>query len=271
MVHICDKCHRGIHGEGGELFSKEELYEYKKNPKGPSILRDQLPLERKRHYTFIIGSNLIAHGSKAALSKFPGGHHLAAIDTSEGVLKLTILEGIKNSTRSYLIEENELVIDSQDIWDMRYSRDFLKIWRMKNYKKTIFIDLIIRPDVIIIRRMNTTFNNIAFRIYKLRNPQKQQVDKIVEIVNSYENLYKEISEQIDQSPKMGRVFDGFDFDDFTKQTQKNIIKTRMEQALFFDHSKQFKWDRSYYHWIIQKILDNSEIFGKRQYFSYGLL
>ena len=70
---------------------------------------------------------------------------------------------------------------------------------------------------------------------------------------------------------MGRVFDGLDFDDFTKQTQKNIIKTRMEQALFFDHSKQFKWDRSYYHWILQKILDNSEIFGKRQYFSDGLL
>ena len=162
MVPICDKCHRGIHGEGGELFSKEKLYEYKKNPKRPSILRDQLPLERKRHYIFFIGSNFIAHGSKAALSKFPGGHHLAAIDTSEGVLKLTILEGIKNSTRSYLIEENELVIDSQDIWDMRYSRDFLKIWRMKNYKKTIFIHLIIRPDVIIIRRMNTTFNNIPF-------------------------------------------------------------------------------------------------------------
>ena len=191
MVPICDKCHRGIHGEGGELFSKEKLYEYKKNPKRPSILRDQLPLERKRHYIFFIGSNFIAHGSKAALSKFPGGHHLAAIDTSEGVLKLTILEGIKNSTRSYLIEENELVIDSQDIWDMRYSRDFLKIWRMKNYEKTIFIDLIIKPDVIIIRRMNTTFNNIPFRIYKLRNPQKQQVDKIVEIVNSYDNLYKQ--------------------------------------------------------------------------------
>ena len=35
LIAISDKCRRGIYGEGGVLFSKEELYYYKENPKKP--------------------------------------------------------------------------------------------------------------------------------------------------------------------------------------------------------------------------------------------
>ena len=69
LIPVCDKCHRRIHGEGGRMFSKEELYQYKENPKTPLILKDKLPLARKKSYAFFIGSNLISKGSKASFIK----------------------------------------------------------------------------------------------------------------------------------------------------------------------------------------------------------
>jgi hypothetical protein len=79
LIPICDRCHRGIHGEGGgNMFSKKELYEYKANPKRPRILADKLPLERKQGYSFFIGCNFIANGEKVSLFKLRGGHSLAS-------------------------------------------------------------------------------------------------------------------------------------------------------------------------------------------------
>jgi len=164
LIPLCDKCHRGIHGEGGTLFSKEELYEYKTNPKRPLLLTDKLPLEKKKSYSFFVGSNFVANDVKVSLFSFSEGHNLLTVDTTTGSLLLTILAEIQNGRAIYLIRNNELMIDTTDIWDMRYSRSSLKIWRIANKEKTVILDLIVKPDLIILREMKTTFDGKPFLI-----------------------------------------------------------------------------------------------------------
>ncbi len=263
LIPICDLCHRGIHGEGGNLFSKIELYEYKRNPKRPSILSDRLPLDRKKQFSFFVGSNFIANGSKANLIRFKDGNHLTSIDISDGNLKLNILQKIVDGEKFYLINENELMIDPTDIWDMRYSRNSLKIWKIIDGRKKIFIDLIIRPELIVIKRMETTFNGKPFRIYKRRAPHRKKILELKEIIHFYEAKYKEISEQIDALPKKHESYKGFDFDGFIKQHQKDEIKRRFEQAILSDHQKEFKWDWPYYIGVVYKLFKDSDVFRSR--------
>ena len=260
LIPICDSCHRGIHGEGGNLFSKDELYEYKKNPKSPSILSDNLQLDRKKNFSFFVGSNFLEKGSKANLIRFPDGSHLTSIDISDGNLKLSILVKIVNNERFYLIKENELMIDPSDIWDMRYSGNSLKIWKMTDGKKRIFIDLIFRPELIVIKRMETEFNGRPFRIYKPRAPHRKKVLKLKKIIDAYESKYKEISEQIDMLPKQHGSYKGLDIDTFIKQSRKDIIKTQFEQAILYDHQKEFKWDWPKYFGVVHKLFKDSEVF-----------
>ena len=262
MIPICDKCHRRIHGEGGSVFSKDELYGYKAAPKKPAILRDRLPLEEKRRYSFFIGGNFVADGQKASLFGFPGGHSLTSIDTSLGILRLSILAGIQNNEPFYLIRENELVSDCENIWDMRYSGSSLKIWRVFNGKKQVFVDLVIEPDVIILRRMSSSFNGKVFRVYKLRAPQKRQVDKIASKVNQYEELCREKSAQIDSQPRIGGVYDGIDIDAHIKQARKDILKTLLEQELRYGLFERFDWEWPYYQWVLQGVLKQSPVFQR---------
>lgn len=261
LIPICDACHRGIHGEGGNLYSKEELYDFKKNPERPLILKDKLTLERKKDFSFFIGSNFIEQGSMASLIRFPDGSHLTSIDISDGNLKLSILEKIVDNEKFYLIKENELMVDPSDIWDMHYSRNSLKIWKMSDGKKKIFIELIIRPELIVIKGMETTFNGKPFRIYKPRAPHKSKVLKLEEIIHYYEDRYREISEQIDALPRVYESYNGFDFDGYIKQTRKDIIKTQLEQAILFDHQKEIKWNRLYYVNVVNKLFKKSDVFG----------
>lgn len=259
LIAICDKCHRGIHGEGGNLFSKDELYSFKANPKRPTLLKDKLPLEKKRSYSFFIGSNFIEDGEKAGLMKLSGGHKLTTIDNSNGILKLSILSGVDQGEPTYLIKENELVIETRDIWDMHYSRNSLKIWRTVQGKKNIFIDISLYPDMIIIKEMHTIFNGIPFRIYKPRSPHKRQVDKIVKEVRKLEHMYKEASQQIDQLPEKYGVRDGINYDDEIKKAQKIILKSKITQWLSHEFYKNFKLTWSLYQTILEEILEKSAI------------
>lgn len=262
LIPICDKCHRRVHGEGGSVFSKDDLYEFKATPKRPSILKDKFPLEQKRGYSFFVGSNFIADGEKASLFRFPDGHCLVSIDTSPGILRLSILAGIQNGEAVYLIKDNELLIDSQDVWDMKYSGSSLKIWKIANGKEVVFIDLIIKPDVIIIRRMNTSFNGITFRVRKLRAPQQRQVRKIVAGVKHHEELYHEMSAEIDKQPRIGYVVNGVDIDTLIKQLRKDDLRMRLEQDLRYGFCKQFRWDWRYYQGVLNRVLRESPIFGR---------
>ncbi len=264
LIPICDLCHRGIHGEGGTLFSSSELYEYKRNPERPSILKDKLPLDRKKQFSFFVGSNFIANGSKASLIRFHDGNHLTSIDISDGNFKLSILQKIVDGEKFYLIKENELMIDPTNIWDMRYSRNSLKIWKITDGRKNFFVDLIIRPDLIVIKRMETTFNRKPFRIYKLRAPHCKKVLKLKEIIHSYEAKYKELSEQIDALPREHEIHkDWGDIDAFIKQNRKQTIKRRMKQAILHDHHKEFKWDWPYYIRVVYKQFKDSDIFRSK--------
>lgn len=264
LIPICDKCHRRIHGKGGAVYSKEELYEFKTNPQRPPILTDKLTLERKKGYSFFVGCNFIANGENVSLFRFPNGHCLTSIDTSTGVLKLNVLAALDEDEPVYLIRENELMVDSQDVWDMRYSGSSLKIWRTTNGEKTIFINLSIKPDVIIIKRMSTNFNGRSFRVRKLRYPQRRQVDKIASKVKQYEELYRGMSAEIDSLPKMGGVFGGIDIDTLIKQTQKDRLKRSMEQDLSHGFYRNFKWRWSYYQWVLNSVLMKSPVFRKER-------
>lgn len=264
LIPICDLCHRGLHGKGGNLFSKSELYKYKKNPKCPSILRDTLPLDRKKTFSFFVGSNFIADGRKANLIRFSGGDHLTAIDITEGNLKLSILGKIVDGEKFYLIKDNELMIDPIDMWDMQYSRNSLKIWKSTNGRKAIFIDFIIRPELIVIKRMETEFNGRPFRIYKPRAPHRKKVLKLKKIIDAYESKYKELSEQIDMLPKQHGSYKGLDIDAFIKQSRKDIIKAQFEQAILYDHQKEFKWDWPKYLGVVHKLFKDSEVFSAKE-------
>ncbi|MCK4825405.1 hypothetical protein KA005_57185, partial [bacterium] len=160
------------------------------------------------------------------------------------------------------IKENELMMDTSDMWDMRYSGNSIKIWRMSDGKKRIFIELIIGSELIVIKRMETIFNGKPFRIYKPRAPHKAKVLKLERIVRFYEGKYKDLSEQIDALPRENENHNDWgDMDAFVKQSQKDIIRTRFEQAILYDHQKEFKWNWPYYSGVVYKLFNDSEIFG----------
>lgn len=262
LIPICDKCHRGIHGEGGTMYSKDELYKYKAEPIRPSLLLDKHDYRMKEGFSFFIGSNFVAQGTEASLFKFSGRYGLLSIDTSAKVLKLSILAKTHEGEGVYLIKDNLLMINTEDIWNMRYSRSSLKIWRMIGNKKTVFIDLNIKPDIIIIREMNTIFDGKPFRIYKLRKPHQRQVKKIESKVRQYEKLYYGLAVEIDNRPQISGEFDGLDIDACIKQTQKDILRINMESELKYAFCENFNWDWSYCQWVLSQVLSESDIFGK---------
>lgn len=264
LIPICDKCHRRIHGEGGTVFSNKELYQYKAAPKKPAILRDELPLEAKKRYSFFIGGNFVADGETASLFEFPGGYSLMSIDTSSGVFRLSVLSGVQDDEPVYLIKQNELVIQSEDIWDMKYSGSSLKIWKTVDGNKQVFIDLVIKPDVIITRGMDTTFNGKPFCIRRLRNPQQRQVNKIVEEMRKCEELYRELSTEIESRPRIAGVYDGIDIDASIKQVQKDGVKIRLEQYLSHEFYKDFSWDWPYYQWVLIRVFQESPVFRRAE-------
>jgi len=263
IIPICDKCHRGIHGSRGSIFTKEELYKIKAKPKGPTLLKDKLPLERKRDYSFFIGSNFISHGERSSLIAFPGKYHLISIDLSSGVLKLNVLAGLKNNKPLYLIKDNELIIETRGIWKMNYSGNSLKIWRQSGSKKNVFIDLIIKEKIIIIKEMNTKFNGKLFRIYKLRAAQKRQVSKISKLIKECEKYYllllTKLDKKIDDAIKDAKTAK------MVKDSQKETLKFRLKQSLKNYIIKELKWDPLYSHHILDKELEKSQVLRKQKF------
>ena len=209
----------------------------------------------------------MASGVKASLFKFSQEHNLLTIDTSTGGLMLTILGEVKDGIPVYIIRNNELMINTKDIWDMRYSRSSLKIWRIANGLKTVFIDLVIKSDMqlIILREMNTIFDGKPFLIYRYRKPHQRQVDKISGMVRQYEERFRKLESQIDERPRESDTFiNGIDFDAFTKETEKRILKTQMEQELTYEFCYEFNWDWRYYHWVLDRVLAESPLFARSQ-------
>lgn len=246
------------------MFSKDELYQYKTTPKRPQVLKDALPLGAKKKYSFFVGSNFIADGEKGSLFRLPGGHSVMSIDTSLGTLRLSIILGVDRDVPRYLIKENELLISTDDIWDMRYSGSSLKIWRIVDGKKSVLVDLAIEPDIIIMREMNTSFNGKPFRVRKLRAPQRRSVNKIEKKVKEYEGLYYELSERIDSQPRVGGVYDGIDIDALVRQLNKDRVKRQLEQDLNHRFCKEFTWDWAYYQWVLGSVLKKSSVFGRSE-------
>jgi hypothetical protein len=264
LIPICDKCHRRIHGKGGCLFTKEELYKFKVNPTKPAIIKDSLPLERKKGYSFFIGSNLVANGEKASLIGLPGGHNLLSIDMSSGVLKLSVIENIHDNIPNYLIKDNELQINTQDIWQMDYSGNAIKIWKKKSNKKTVFIDLIIKPDIVIVKEMNTTFNGKSFSIHKLRFPPKKQINEIKAWVRECEKRYRQISKKIEEQPQIAPPFNGMDIDKGIKKSQKDRFKYDLELILRKEISKKFRWSEPICFQVLDSIFRKSPVFRREQ-------
>ncbi len=264
MIPICDKCHRRIHGQGGTIFSKAELYQYKASPRRPGILRDTLPLGAKKHYSFFVGSNFIADGEKGSLFRLPGSHSVMSIDTSPGTLGLSVIVGLDRGIPVYLIKQNELLVSDDDLWDMRYSGSALKIWKIADGKKTVFLDLVIEPDVIILRELNTAFDGRPFRVRKLRAPHPRSVKKIEHRVKEYEKLYCQLAARIDSQPMVGAVYDGIDLDALIKQLNKDRVKRQLEQDLRHGFCKEFSWDWHYYQWALEGILRRSPVFVKKE-------
>jgi hypothetical protein len=262
LIPICDKCHRGIHGEGGTLFSKEELYEYKTNPQQPLLLKDKLPLERKKSYAFFVGSNFIAHDVKFSLFSFSEGNNLLTVDTSTGNLMLTILAEVKNGEPVYLIKSNELMIDTVDIWDMHYSRSSLKIWGSAGGEKTVVLDLVIKPDVIILREMKAIFDGKPFSIYRLRKPQQRQVDKISMAVKECEDLFRKREAQRDKMPSIKGVFNSIDFDALREETESELLRAKLVEYLTYEFYKEFKWEWPYYVSVLNQVLAQSSVFAR---------
>jgi hypothetical protein len=265
LIPVCDVCHRRIHGKGGEVFSKEELYSYKSSPKRPSIIRDKIPLGDKDYYSFFIGSNFVADGEKASLIVFPGGHSLVSIDTSSGKLLMSILAEIKNGEPVYIIEDNELQIQTEYIWDMEYSANSLKILRMMDSKKQVFIHLNLYPEVIVIREMNTMFGGKPFSILRMRKPQIRQLEKIRSEVNKLEEFYMSISDEIDKLPGETMIRNGIDYGDELKRHHKLINKKYLEDYLRFEFGKQFSWNWQYYMWVLDQVLSESPVFQSNPY------
>jgi hypothetical protein len=162
----------------------------------------------------------------------PNEYSLLSINVSESILRLSVLAEVSNGKKTYLIRDNELLINTEDIWDMHYSRSSLKIWRMQEGKERVFIDLSIKPDVIIVKAMHTTFDGKEFRIYRLRNPQQRQVDKIVDQVKQCEEIFLNEENKIDKSPRLGSSFNDIDIDELIKATRKQALKNKLEGYLY---------------------------------------
>ncbi len=262
LIPICDECHRRIHGRGGCFFSKKELYKYKARPAKPLVLVDKFPLERKRGYSFFIGSSFVSHGERTSLFNLSGRHSLLSVDLSSGILKLSILARVQNDNPVYLVKDNELRIDTQHIWKMDYSGNALKIWGKSDGKRVVFIDLIIKPEVILIREMTTEFNGKKFRIYKLRAPQKRQRDKLDRLVKLCERYYLKGLAEIEKQPRIAPIFNNIDLDKLIKDTRKNSLKHEIELRLRETVFKEFKWDWYYTEFVLESVLSKSSVFRK---------
>jgi hypothetical protein len=147
---------------------------------------------------------------------------------------------------------------------MRYSGSVLKIWTIVGGRKSVFVDLAIEPDVIIMREMNSSFNGKPFRVRKLRAPQRRSVNKIENKVKEYEGLYYELSERIDSQPPVGGVCDGIDIDALVKRLNNDRVKRQLEQDLNHRFCKEFTWDWAYYQWVLDGVLKKSSVFGKTE-------
>jgi len=263
IIPICSECHADIHGSGRSIYTKKELYNYKISPVKPKFLKKKYKLKRKQDYSFFIGSNFVASGKRATLFQF-SGNPLAIVDTSSGNLQLSILSSLENGKVKYLIRDNELVIDTKNIWRMKFSGPKLKIWKQTGNKKIIFIDLWIKPNVIVIKEMNTEFNGKLFRVYKLRTPQERQLKKIDSLVKECEKYYHKASTQIDKQPQIAIPFRGFDVDKQIKDLQKDRLKHELERKPMDALSQNFKWDWNYCWHVLDRMLEKSPVFRKEK-------
>jgi len=263
LIPICDTCHRSIHGEGGPIFSKSELYDWKKNPKFSKVLTHKYHLGRKHDYSFFIGSNFIASGRKATMFKF-GKYPLTSVDVSSGTLKLSLLAGINNDKPEYLIKDNELLINTDDVWNMSFSNPSLKIWRKKDGKNVVFIELIIKEGVVIIKQMNTEFSNKVFRIYQPRKPDKRRMAKVALWIKEAEKDYFDACTQINSLPKVANEYNGVDLDKLIKDSRKEQIKYSFKHNLSNLVEKEFKWSWSYAQRVLDKEFERLQVFREEK-------
>lgn len=266
LIPICPNHHAEIHGEGGPRLSKHEQYYYKNNPKKPIFLSHTLSFVEPR--SFFVGNNFISYGNNILLFNLPNNCQLLSFNLEENIFRMSILAEAFNGTKNYLIKDNELTIDTEVIWDMRYSGPRLQIKKKTNGKEIIFIDLNLHEDAVIIREMNTTFNNIPFQVYKLRTPQKRQIEKIERQVKELEKKFLRISEKIDGEKVSGKLFGGIDVGELKAKIQKQDIKHRMQRWLNIVFCKEFNWDLNYYHHFLRKILAESSIFQEESLKNY---
>ena len=118
--------------------------------------------------------------------------------------------------------------------------------------------------------MHTTFNGIPFRIFKLKSPQKHQLEKIAARVKLFEELYLNESKRIDGLPQINGTHNRIDIDATIKQTQKDLIRIRLEQDLMFEFCKNFKWEWGYYQMVLHELLDKSNVFRTTRSSTEGL-
>jgi len=214
-------------------------------------------------YAFFVGSNFIAFGNNIPIFNLPDGHDLLSINVENGRFRLSVLAEADNNNKQYLIKDNELILDTEDIWDMRYSGSRLKIIKINNGKETIFVDINFHEDAVILRQMNTSFNGKPFQVRKLRKPWKKQVTKIEQIVEELEQEYYSVAAKIDNRPQTDDTFGGRNVGELMAETDKMIIKHQIEQWLSHEYYKNFKWDWYYYHWVLDKVLKKSPVFGDK--------
>jgi len=111
--------------------------------------------------------------------------------------------------------------------------------------------------------MNSEFNGQPFRVYKIRKPQKRQMEKILHWVGNCEKDYLQISAQIDKRPRVAKPFKGFDVDKQIKQIHKDNLKRDIERYLDNLLEKNFKWDWYYRNHVLDEILQQSPIFSRK--------
>lgn len=261
LIPICPICHAKIHGEGGPPIDKQEQYSYKHDPpERPRFLRDTL-IPRQRPYSFFVGSNFIGFGTNIPIFNLPDGYNLLSINVENNRFRLTVLAEANNENKSYLIKDNELTLDTEDIWDMRYSGSRLKIIRIDNDEETVFIDMNFHEDAVILREMNTSFNDKPFRVYKLRKPWTKQIAKIENKIRELEREYYRLAAEIDNRPKTGKTFGGRSVDVLLAETNKQNVKHQMQQWLSHEFYKNFNWDWWYYQYFLWRVLEKSPVFG----------
>ena len=259
LIPICRECHDKIHGKGGSVFSKKELYQYKKKPVAPQILRDKYHLARRQNYSFFEGSNFVSDGTKA---HFLG---IVTIDVSDGNFKLSILDGIHDGKPHYLIHDNELLVDTSNISRMQYSGPSVKIWGHRNGKDTVLIDVMILSETIIVRSLNAEFNGQPVRIYKMRSPRERQLSKVHSWMQEAEKYYRKTCKQIDSQPQITKPFNGFDIDSQLKQLRKDIVKRDLEQWLGKLMEDNFGWNWHYRHHVLDMVFQQSTIFRHKHH------